>query len=175
MTYNRRMTPLLVAALLAAPAWAGDDDYDHKKCTAEAGVCIAKMVEGLSQRGWIGIEWDSEDERPVLSQVVAGSPAEASGLEKGDVLLAFNGVDTSAGEEAVWAEAKKSLVPDNTITLTILRSGVKKDVEVTLVPLPRHVMALWVGNHVIEHHVAVKDDEADEGDEADEAAKSPRP
>lgn len=71
-------------------------------------------------------------------------------------MLAFNGVATSEGQEVVWAEAKKSLIPGNTVKLTIERAGVKKDIPVKLVALPRHVLALWVGNHVIDHHLAQK-------------------
>ncbi|MCP4201028.1 MAG: PDZ domain-containing protein [bacterium] len=170
MRTTRKITPFLLAALVVVPAWAGDDDPDHekKRCTADAGVCVRGMVEKLSQKGWIGIEWNDEDEIPVLTQVVAGSPAEAAGLSRGDTVLAFNGVSTSAGEEAVWAEAKKSLVPGKTITLTIERAGQKKEVDVHLVALPRHVMAQWIGNHMLEHHVAEKDEEREE-------AEAPRP
>ncbi len=165
MKLSRNVIPILVAVLAATPVWAGDDERAHKKCDADASECISKMVETLSQRGWIGIEWDDEAEQPVLTQIIPNSPAEAAGLRKGDLLLAFNGVPTDAGEEAVWAEAKKSLIPDKTITLTIQRNGAEKVVNVKLAQLPRSVMAQWVGNHVIEHHViAEKENEEKEAD-----------
>jgi predicted metalloprotease with PDZ domain len=126
------------------------------------------MVEMLSRKGWIGSEWNDEDEIPVLTQVVTGSPAEAAGLSRGDKVLAFNGVSTSEGEEAVWAETKKSMVPGKTVTITIERAGVQKDIDVLLVALPRHVMAQWIGNHVLDHHLAENSEEADE-------AEAPRP
>lgn len=145
-----------LALLIAAPGWAGDDDYAKKKCQAEADYCVRGMVDKLSNKGWIGIEWDNEAEIPVLTQVVSGSPAEAAGLSRGDALLAFNGVSTSTGEEAVWPKVKQSMVPGKTITLTIERAGVRKNVDVLLVPLPRHIMAQWIGNHVLDHHLAEK-------------------
>ena len=153
------MILVIAAVLLAVPVWAGDEEY--KRCPAEASECITKMVEGLSQRGWIGIEWDDKAEDTVLTHVVANSPAEAAGLVKGDILRAFNGVATDEGEEAVWAEAKKSLIPGHTIKLTIDRAGVRKIVPVKLVSLPRHVMAQWVGNHVLDHHVIAETDRDD--------------
>lgn len=171
MVATRHIISFLLAALLVTPAWAGDDEHTKSKtCTAEVGKCVRTMVDKLSHRGWIGIEWNDEDEVPVLTQVVADSPAEEAGLSRGDKLLAFNGVSTAAGEEAVWAEAKRSLIPGKTITLTIERAGAKKEVDVRLVALPRQVMAQWIGNHVLEHHLA----ESGEADEADEA-ESPRP
>ncbi|MFQ5526521.1 MAG: PDZ domain-containing protein [Thermoanaerobaculia bacterium] len=168
MSMIKNTTPIVMATLLAAPLFAGDDDYEKKKCSADAEECITTMVKKLSERGWIGIEWDDESEETVLTHIVANSPAEAAGLQKGDTLRVFNGVPMSAGEEAVWTEAKKSLVPDKTITLTVERNGVAKKFEVKLVPLPRHVMAQWIGNHVIEHHVIADKDK-------DEEAEAPRP
>lgn len=149
-----------------AVAWAGDDDHapGHKSCKSEAAACVREMAGGLAERGWIGIEWDDEADRPVLTQVVPNSPAEAAGLEAGDELLAFNDVPTDAGEEAVWAEAKKSLVPDNTITLKIRRGEAVKSIDVKLVAIPRHVIAQWVGNHMLEYHV-----------EEPKEAEAPRP
>ena len=163
-----------VGLLGVAPGslWAGDDDRDkeYRKCSAEASACIREMSAGLSERGWIGIEWDDDTEHPVLTQVVSNSPAEAAGLRKGDRLTAFNDVPTDAGEEAVWAEAKKSLIPGKTITLTIVREGATKKVDVKLVPIPRHVMAQWIGNHVLDHHAA----ESEEPEEPEEA-EAPKP
>ena len=169
MRFTKTTIPILVAALAVTPAWAGDDEKPHKKCTADSSECISKMVESLSQRGWIGIEWDDEAEQPALTQIIPGSPAEEAGLRVGDLLLAFNGVPTDSGEEAVWEEAKRSLIPGKTITLTIQRNGAQKVVNVKLAQLPRSVMAQWVGNHVIEHHVIAKKERPEKETE------SPRP
>jgi len=154
---------LTLFALGATSGWAGDEGQ-KKQCDNEVAVCIRQMVDKLSHRGWIGIEWDGTEKAPALTRVVAGSPAEKAGLLEGDELLAFNGVKTSEGEEVVWAEAKRSLIPGKTITLTIARKGVAKDVEVLLEPLPRPVMAQWVGNHVLEHHAAEIEGDQDEAE-----------
>jgi hypothetical protein len=41
--------------------------------------------------------------------------------------------------------------PGNTITYLVARGGKKKDVSVTLAPLPESVMAEWIGRHMLEH------------------------
>lgn len=154
-------------AISVVPVAAGDDDHKHaakKKCSAAISECVHGMASKLEGRGWIGIEWEQEDGRPLLTQVVSDSPGEKAGLLKGDVIVAFNGVATDSGEDAVYAEVKRSLVAGNTIRLEISRDGAKKTVPVTLVPLPRQVMAQWIGNHVLENHA-----------EAEEDAESPRP
>lgn len=154
MRMTRKFVPLVLASLIAVPGWAGDDDhkYAKKKCSAETDMCVHGMVEMLSKKGWIGIEWEDEAEIPALTLVFEGSPAASAGLLRGDKVLAFDGVSTTVDDEKMWGEIKKSLVPGNTITLTIERAGVKKDIDVSLVPLPRHVMAQWIGNHVLDHH-----------------------
>ena len=62
--------------------------------------------------------------------------------------------------------------PGKTITLTIERAGVKKDVDVQLATLPRHVMAQWIGNHVIDHHLAEKKKAEKKEDEAEQKDQS---
>lgn len=170
MKLYRNITCFALAALVAAAAAAGGD----KKCDVDTNTCIRMMVDQLSHRGWIGIEWDDQAEIPVLTLVVEGSPAQKAGLRRGDLLRAFNGVDTSLGPEAVWAEAKKSLVPGKTITLTIERSGARKDLDVLLVAVPREVMAQWIGNHVLDHHLA-EAAKADEADKEKAEAETPSP
>ncbi len=150
---KKTLTVLITAlALGAGPAAAADDQ--HKKCSEEATVCIREMVAKLRQRGWIGIEWDRHDGRPKITHVVAGSPAESAGVRVGDVVMAFNDVSTSEAEEVMWAEMKRSLVPGKVITMSVVRDGAARDLEVTLIAVPDHIIAQWVGKHVMEHHAA---------------------
>jgi C-terminal processing protease CtpA/Prc len=146
-----------VLALGAGTAAAGDDE--HEKCGAEATLCIREMVTKLRQRGWIGIEWDRHEGRPKITHVVAGSPAEAAGVRVGDVVMAFNAISTSEAEEVIWAEMKRSLVPGKVITMSVLRDGAPRNLEVTLIAVPDHIIAQWVGKHVMEHHMAAPADE----------------
>ena len=66
----------------------------------------------------------------IVSDIVEGSPAEKSGLESGDVIVAFE------GKEIINGAALKNLVssasPGQKITLTISREGKVQDINVVL-------------------------------------------
>lgn len=74
--------------------------------------------------GDIGI---APDIHPQLTQVMAGSPAAAAGLEAGDVIVAANGNDTT--DTPLIDEISKS--PGQPVTLSIRRAGALRDIEVT--------------------------------------------
>lgn len=161
MTMKKTLA-LLIPALalsLVTPAAAEDAGKQKKKCGAEATECIREMASKLKQRGWIGIEWNDTDGRPQISLVVAGSPAAKAGVKLGDVVTAFAGVSTDEDEEVVWAAMKRSLVPGKIITLAIIRDGAPRDLEVELIAVPDHIIAQWVGKHVLEHHAESRGDE----------------
>ena len=145
------LIPVLALAATAAPA--GEEEHD-KRCAADAETCVRDMAAGLKQRGWIGIEWEEVDGRPQISHVVTGSPAEKAGIQIGDLVLRFNGLSTAEDDEAVWAEMKRSLVPGRVVTLSIQRAGAPLEIPVELVAVPDHIIAQWVGQHVIRHHAA---------------------
>ncbi len=147
----RILTWTALAALgLTLPVAAGE------KCKEEASVCLQQMVEYLRDRGWVGIEFDSVEEGgpPQILRVLSGSPAEEAGFEVGDVLVAFNGVPYKESNEAALKEAKKALVPGNRVTFRVSRQGREIDIPVVAAALPRQVLAQWVGQHMLEHHVA---------------------
>jgi len=63
-------------------------------------------------------------------QVSQGSPAEAAGIQRGDVIIAINGKETltTAAVNAV----KNTLQAGDTMTLTLVRDGKKIEVPVVL-------------------------------------------
>ena len=154
------LIPLLV--LVAFAASAGDEAKKHKKCPAEASTCIRDMAAGLKKRGWIGIEWDESEPRPVVSHVVIDSPAAQADLRVGDVIMAFEGISTAEDPAVIWAAMKKVLLPGRVIRLDIVRDGVAQTIEVELVAMPDHIIAQWVGMHVLQSHAAPPAAEADQ-------------
>jgi S1-C subfamily serine protease len=163
-TKMKRAIALLIPALMlaVAPATAGDDGTEKKKkkCAAEVTECIRQMASELKKRGWIGIEWQDTEGRPRITHVVAGSPAATAGVQVGDVVTAFNGVPGDSKDEVLWAEMKRSLVPGKVATLAVTRDGKAMELRVELIAVPDHILAQWVGKHVLERHVAPADDEA---------------
>ena len=149
----------LTALLLGTAAAATAADGEKKKCAVEATVCVREMAEGLKQRGWIGIEWDDQSEPPRITHVVRSSPAEKAGIRVGDVVKAFGGVSVSEEDEVLWAAMKRSLVPGKVMTVDVERDGTAKAIDVELIPVPDHIIAQWVGKHVLEHHKAAPEDQ----------------
>ena len=154
---KRAITLLIPLLVLTAGNLAAGDAKKKKKCGAEASICIREMAEGLKKRGWIGIEWGDEEERPTITHVVGGSPAAAADVRVGDVVMAFDGISTDEEDEVMWAAMKRSLVPGKVITLAVVRDGVPLDLQVELVAVPDQIIAQWIGVHMLEQHAAAPD------------------
>jgi S1-C subfamily serine protease len=136
-----------LAAALVTPAAAGE------KCTADTQTCLNMMAEKMANKGWIGVELDTDEETGALTikVVVEDSPAQAAGFKAGDKLVAINGVVIAEADEqamkATWSEMK----PGKVVTCTLGRGNKQKEVDVTLAKLPEDVMAKWIGGHMLEH------------------------
>lgn len=139
---------VLLISITASPLIAGEDH----RCKASTQDCLNYMAAHLKERGWLGIEYDEENQK--VLRVIEGSPAEKAGFRKGDVLIAIAGVDISDENSA---EIKKiqyeKMRPGNRVTYTVVRAGMKKNLEVTLSEVPDDIMAQWVGRHMLEDHV----------------------
>ena len=91
----------------------------------------------------------------IVSDIVEGSPAEKSGLESGDVIVAFE------GKEIINGAALKNLVssasPGQKITLTISREGKVQDINVVLEERSGAEMASSSSNDFDEFGLSVLD------------------
>jgi len=61
---------------------------------------------------------------------VEGSPAESAGLQEGDIITAFNGVDTPT--LAILNNEKNKCQPGDDATITVYRAGESVDISLTL-------------------------------------------
>ncbi len=150
----RRFNFLCLAALIliiAIPAMAGDKEY--KKCTASTQECLDKMSTKLQSTGWVGIEFevDKATDKYRLTNVVPNSPAEAAGLEPGDILFAMYGIEMTEENGKALKEARKEWAPGQKVIYTVKRDGENKKIKLTLAPMPADVMAQWIGNHMMDH------------------------
>lgn len=153
----------LSLALTGLPAGAGDE---KPKCSADLTECTEQMAAKFRNRGWVGINLDYGEEggKTVLTGIFDDSPAEAAGLEAGDVLVELNGIPyTHDNGEKLYAEYERNR-PGDTITFKIDRNGKQMDVDVTLARLPQKILAQWIGYHVMEAHLAQNEEEQAEGD-----------
>jgi predicted metalloprotease with PDZ domain len=138
----------VLVVLIAVPLMAGG----KHKCEASTQECLDKMAAKYKAHGWVGIEGDNNDKGQfVIKKVIEGSPAEAAGLQKGDVLVAMNGVKLADENKDKLKKIKGGMAPGETLKYTVERNGKPKVVAVTLGEIPEDVLALWVGKHMLEH------------------------
>ena len=160
---------LAVVALFTLPAMAGDGadckdkenasvahaghKAEYKKCTAGTQECLDAMAAKLRSGGFVGVELEPDEATGAYAviRVVPGSPAEAAGIEAGDVLYALDGIKLSEENEAALKAAKKDWKAGQVVTYTVKRHGDDRKVTLTLAPMPEEVIAKWVGKHMLEH------------------------
>ena len=150
-------TALLLTALLAGSAWAGEGH----KCTADTQTCLNMMARNLKGKGWVGVELEQDEEsgRMRVTSVVPDSPAEHAGMQAGDVLLAMDGLQlTEENKEKTYA-AMKAMSPGHQVHYTVDRPGCchKKggevELDVVLGEIPDRLVAEWLGRHMLDHAV----------------------
>ena len=147
MGRNTGMFVVVMAVAVAMTAAAGEGH----KCTASTQDCLNYMKAHMTDRGWVGIEYEQEDMKVI--RVIDGSPAERAGFRKGDVMVGMNGVDFAEGNhEKLMKIQKEQMKPGNTMTYTVRRAGKMRNLDVTLGELPEAVLAQWVGSHMLKDH-----------------------
>ena len=142
------------AGIATTPFVAGDSP---KKCTMPLQDCLDRMSASLKTTGWVGIEYDNS----IVSgggyrilKVIEASPAGKAGLRSGDILYAMNGVRIAEDNFPALAKAREEWKPGQSVTYTIKREGVDREITLTLAPMPADVMARWIGEHMKMHETA---------------------
>jgi len=140
---------LVVLLLAAAPAMAGDKG----KCAGNPDDCAKKMEQKLAQKAWLGISYDTDEKgRWVVSAVEPGSPAQKAGFEKGDVMLAVDGVEYSKENKSELKAVYAKLKPGSEATYVVKRQGGKVKLQATLTHVPEELQAKWIAEHMSESH-----------------------
>ena len=152
---NATLLTLLLAGGLS-PVLAGDE-YD---CDQDAATCLREMASHLRQRGWVGIRMDhvADGGDVKIVEVVPDSPAQAAGFEVGDVLRRFNGIDYKLDNKPALKKAYSSLTPGSEAKYTVERAGKPVELTVRLASVPETLIAQWIGEHMLEHHLEPKAD-----------------
>ena len=132
-----------------APAVAGDKG----KCDGNPDDCVKAMKAKLAQKAWLGISYDTgEDGRWVVTEVDPDSPAQKAGFEKGDVLLAIDGVEYSKENKTKLKEVFAKLAPGSEATYVVKRKGGKVKLQATLGHVPEDVQKKWIAEHLSKNH-----------------------
>ena len=140
---------LAVVLVATVSALAGESG---KKCNMSTQDCLDHMAAKLKTTGFVGVELDTD--RPdglAVTKVFPGSPAEAAGIQVGDVLESLNGVAINQDNEDALAKARKDWKPGQQVSYTIKRSGAERTIDLTLAPWPADMLAKYIGQHMLEH------------------------
>jgi predicted metalloprotease with PDZ domain len=141
---------LVLLVVVATPVLAGDKGH----CTAPADECLAKMYQKLSAKAWLGIEHQERDDgRWEVSKVVAQSPADKAGFRVGDIIVSLDGVECSKENAKAIKEAMHGKSPGSTGVYVVKRKGGVETFQVTYAHVPEELMAQWIGEHMIKHHL----------------------
>lgn len=99
---------------------------------------------------------------------IDGSPAQAAGIEPGDIILSINGTPTDTAERLVQTET--SLGAGASVPLVILRKGQQKNITVQLAPLPPDYDAQQ--RRYLETHIKAEQQAADDAERAGNSAQA---
>ena len=147
---GRKLVILVAVVIFAIGMALAGEGY---KCTASTQECLDKMAAKMQKSGFVGVELETDEATGgyEITRIIPGSPAEESGLEAGDVLIALNGARIGEDNHKAVKKAKKDWAPGQEITYTIQRGGSDREVNLTLAPMPADVLAKWIGQHMMDH------------------------
>lgn len=149
----RRALTFVTLSLLIALAGTALAGSPHKKCDHDVQNCLNVLASKIQSKPWLGVDMEKTDSGWLrVTAVVPDSPAAAAGFQPGDVVVALNGVLLNADKEEL-IKVKKSLAPGKVATYVVKRDGGKQKLSVTLGHVPATVMAEWIGEHMLKHHV----------------------
>jgi putative serine protease PepD len=89
---------------------------------------------GVSSKDGVIADGSAKRSAAVLTNVVAGTPADKAGLRAGDAITAVNG-NSIDGSLSLVAQVRERNVGDK-VSITVVRSGQSKDLSVTLIAKP---------------------------------------
>ncbi len=162
---NRTVIALALMASVSPVAARDESKAERYKCSQETRVCVRKMAQTLSNKGWVGIEMthDTSTDTMTVRKVIEGSPAEAAGFKPGDVMAALNGIPYTLESKAALKKAYSGLNPGDKVVYTVHREGSEVDLTVELANIPEALRAQWIGRHMLEGHAHEEEEEAEEG------------
>lgn len=127
---------LCLVALLCVPALAqaGDPcpiDFTFHDLGAPHWLKRDKLLDGLASKdSWIGLSFSTGKGGVKITNVSAGSPAEAAGLKIGDVITKAGG--TAVKTHGVLADLLRTVDPGSSLSLTLTRGDTEQVVGLTL-------------------------------------------
>ncbi len=116
----------------------GKDPLPYERDFGYAGIDVKRVA---STHGWSGIVLaTATDGRPVIGNIIPGSPAEQGGLDRGDVVVAL---DDQSGDRDSIERSLSTRRSGERVTFTVLHHDLVRQVPVTLAdnPHPGYMLA----------------------------------
>lgn len=130
---------------------SGKEPIPYEEYLGYAGITVEKKLD--SDKAWIGVATDkSDDGRAKIKNVIPGSPAEAAGLDRDDVVIA---VDLRVVNADTFPRAVSDHKPGDTIRITVIRLGELKEIPVTVAVNPHPTYKLKPMEHPTEKQKAM--------------------
>lgn len=146
----------LAVALATSFAGVAKAGGAHGKCTeGTSEAALQARVEKMKSWGYLGVEKEKDAAGAyTITAVAPDSPAAKAGFRVGDVLVALNGVALTDSNSEALKKAKANLGPGKQVSYTVRRDGAERQLTATLAPVPEEVLAQWLGEHLMDAHLA---------------------
>jgi C-terminal processing protease CtpA/Prc len=115
---------VLAAFLLLGLSWAQKSTQAKKQ--GWVGIYLQELTSDLKE----SMELDESTEGVLVNEVVESSPAEKAGIEKGDVIVSFDGKKTDSIERLTSLVSKTT--PGTEVEIKVIHDGDEKDLEITI-------------------------------------------
>ena len=111
---------------------SGKEPLPYEQYFAYAGLRV--MRDSQASKPWMGVgAGKGDDGRPVINNLIPGSPAEKAGLDRGDVVIAADGKEVTMES---MGTALEHFHPGDTVRVTVSREKEVRDFSVVLAPNP---------------------------------------
>ena len=144
---------VIAAAALggASPLLAGEGKKE--RCPGDLEECLEYLANKMKSSGWVGVELEIDEKKGTytVTRVLESSPAEAAGIQAGDRLLMVNGSPIAEFRDKMLSGKCDSWKPGSSVTYTIKRGKVDRNIRLILAPMPAEVLARYIGEHIQMH------------------------
>ena len=135
-----------IGGLYAAGVFTGGGSSSTAVAASQGGEDVLSTASATQDKTsttndqipWLGVQIVRSSDGPTVASVIADSPAEKAGLERGDVIKAIDG--TSVSDVQAVRDLLKDKKAGDTITVSITRGGSAQDVTVTLEAQPEPLL-----------------------------------
>ena len=130
----------------------GEEKPKKEQCNQTPHECVEYMSKKMRDSGWVGVELEFDGELFTIKKVIVGSPAGEAGLKVGDILLAIDGVPSrEVANRMASGRNKPEWKPGQQIKYKIEREGRGRTIEIEMARMPAHVLARYIGQHLIDY------------------------